>query len=201
MGPSPSGRGPGRPRDPSVDATILAATLGVLTERGDAGLTTEAIAAAAGVSKATIYRRWPSKDDVVLAAVASLAGQVPDVDTGSLHGDLTSIAEGLAQVFSAPGSDRLISALVDRLVRDEEMARRLRGGFLAERREAARAAMERGLLRGEVRTGADLELAVDLLAAPFYYRILIAGRPVDAVMARDVVDAVVAWLARPPSTT
>jgi AcrR family transcriptional regulator len=198
---SSSGRGPGRPRDPGVDATILDATLAVLVERGDAGLTTDAIAAAAGVSKATIYRRWPSKDEVVLAAVASLADRVPTPDTGSLHGDLTRIAEGLTQVFSAPGTGRLIGALADRLVRDEQMARRLREGFLTDRREAARAAMERGIARGEVRVGADLEVAVDLLAAPFYYRTLITGRPVDADMAHHVVDATVAWLRPPPSDT
>jgi AcrR family transcriptional regulator len=194
-------RGPGRPRDPALDAAILDATLTLLAENGEAGLTTDALAAAAGVGKASIYRRWSSKDELVLAAVASLAGRVPAPDTGTLRGDLTAIAEGLVQVFSAPRTRRLVGALIGRLVTDDELARRLRSGFLTERRAAARRAMKRGLERGEVRPDVDLESAVDLLAAPFYYRVLITGRPVDDALARDVVEATLTWLERPPPST
>jgi AcrR family transcriptional regulator len=194
-------RGPGRPRDPAVDAAVLDATLTQLADHGDAGLTTDAIAAAAGVGKASIYRRWASKDELVLAAVASLAGRVPSPDTGSLQGDLTSIAAGLVEVFSEPRTGRLVGALIGRLVADDELARRLRGGFLTERRAAARSAMERGRERGEVRDDVDLGVAVDLLAAPFYYRLLVTGQPVDDALARDVVAATLTWLERPPPHT
>jgi AcrR family transcriptional regulator len=195
-----TGRGPGRPRDPAADTAILEATLTLLAEHGYTGLTTDAIAATAGVSKATIYRRWSSKQQVVLAAVGSLANRVPAPDTGDLRRDLTAIADGLAAVFSAPTTRRLVGALVERLLRDEEMAAALRGGFLTERRAAARTAMVRGRQRGQVRDDADLDTAIDLLAAPFYYRVLITGEPIDAKLAEGVVDVTLAYLRPPPRT-
>jgi AcrR family transcriptional regulator len=201
MTTGPSNRGPGRPRDPAVEAAILDATLTLLADGGPADPTTDAIAAAAGVGKASIYRRWGSKDELVLAAVASLAGRVPAPDTGSLHGDLTSIVDGLVEVFSEPRTRRLVGALIGRLVADDELARRLRAGFLNERRRAARSAIERARERGEVRADVDPGIAVDLLAAPFYYRLLITGEPVDAHLGRGVVEATLTWLERPPPTT
>lgn len=195
-----TGRGPGRPRDPAADTAILEATLTLLAEHGYTGLTTDAIAATAGVSKATIYRRWSSKQQVVLAAVGSLANRVPAPDTGDLRRDLTAIADGLAAVFSAPATGRLVGALVERLLHDEEMAAALRGGFLTERRAAARTAMVRGRQRGQVRDDADLDTAIDLLAAPFYYRVLITGEPIDAKLAEGVVDVTLAYLRPLPRT-
>jgi AcrR family transcriptional regulator len=185
---------PGRPRDPEVDEAILGATLTVLAGRGFAGLTTDRVAAAAGVSKATIYRRWRSKDDLLVAAAQTLARQVPTPDTGSLRDDLTRIARGLSTVFARPGTAQLVAALVERMLHDDRLAEVLRSGFLTERRDAARTALERGRARGEVRPDIDLEVAVDLLAAPFYYRELVSGQPVDDALADEVVDAVVTWV-------
>lgn len=194
----PDGRSPGRPRDPAVAEAVLAATLSLLAEHGYAGLTMDALASEAGVSKASIYRRWSSKDDVVLAAVEQLSQVVPTPDTGTLRGDLTAIAEGLAAVFSAPRSSRLIGTLIARMGRDAQLATALRGGFLAARRGAARTALERARDRGEARPDADLEFAVDLLAAPFYYRTLVTGTTVDEELAADVVETVLRTVAPPP---
>ena len=187
-------RSAGRPRDPDADEAILTATLDLLAAHGYAGISTDRIAAAAGVSKATIYRRWASKDDLLVAAAQSLAREVPAPDTGSLRDDLAHIAQGLATVFAHPRTARLIAALAERMLHDERLATALRSGFLAERRDAARVALERARTRGEVRSDVDPELAVDLLAAPFYYRVLITGEAVDDALAEQVVEVVLTWV-------
>ena len=191
-----SPRRPGRPRDRAVDDAILDATLRLLREHGYHGLSTDRIAAEAGVGKATIYRRWGSKDEVVVAAADALAQAVPTPDTGSLRTDLVLLADGLAAVFAAPGTAALVGALAERMPHDPQLAVALRRGFLAARRDAARVVLERGRARGEVTAGVDLEVATDLLAAPFYYRLLITADDIDEAFARQVVDAVLAWVTR-----
>lgn len=188
-------RAPGRPRDPAADEAILRATLAILAEAGYGDLTVERIAERAGVGKATIYRRWDSKDDVVLAAVEQLSAEVPVPDTGDLRSDLTAIAEGLAAVFRAPDAGRLVATLTAQMALTPELANALRGGFLTARRAAARTVFERGRTRGDVRDDLDTDVAIDLLAAPFYYRLLITGDPIDEAFARRVVEAVIRFTA------
>lgn len=184
----------GRPRSSTADHAILDATLGLLAEGGYEGLTTDAIAARAGVSKATIYRRWSSKDEVVLAAASTLSTSIPTPDTGTLRGDLEALALALASVFSEASTARLVSSLVEQLAHKPQLATALREGFLRTRRDVARIAMQRAQARGEIGDAHDLEVAVDLLAAPFYYRMLITGAPIDVAFAHQLVDACVTWL-------
>jgi AcrR family transcriptional regulator len=186
-------RSPGRPRDPAIDDAILDATLAVLADDGYAGLTMDRVAASAGVSKATIYRRWPTRRDVLLAAVDHLSSAVPAPDTGTLRGDLATIAHGLADVFAAPSTGPLVAALVGQAARDADLADALRTGFLAARRAAALDALRAAKARGEV-CDINLEVAVDLLAAPFYYRLLVTGAPINNDLADQVVDAVMTWV-------
>lgn len=188
------GRGPGRPRDRAAGDAILDATLKLLAEEGYEGLTTDRIAAVAGVGKATIYRRWSSKEEVVAAAAMRLSAEVPTPDTGDLEADLRAIAEGLAAVFAQPATARLVAALLARMPHDPALAENLRQGFLAARRRAAHVVLERARERGEIASGVDLEIAVDLLAAPFYYRMLVTGTSIDRRFADDVVAAVLAWV-------
>jgi AcrR family transcriptional regulator len=186
--------GPGRPRDRTIDRTITQTTLALLAEDGYRGLTTDAIAERAGVSKASIYRRWSSKQDVVVAAVTSLTQDLTAPDTGSLEGDLTVIVEELVPLHADPATARLIAALLDHLIHSDELAEAVRASTVRERRRVARVVLERGIERGEARADADLEVAIDLLAAPFYFRALITGAPIDSAFARDLVQVVLAWL-------
>lgn len=186
----------GRPRSREADVAIHAATLALLTERGFDGASTDAIAARAGVSKATIYRRWPTKDDLVLAAVDSLAEDLDVPDTGDLQGDLLELVEGLAAVFADERLTRLIATVVDQMARKPSFAVAMREGFLAARRQAARAVLDRARLRGQlVASDDDLDLAVDVLGAVFYYRVLITGERVDDGVGTQIVAVVLAWLA------
>lgn len=184
----------GRPRDPALDVAILAATLAVLTRDGYGGLSIDGVAAEAGVSKATIYRRWASKKDLILAAAEYLSQTVPVPDTGDVRDDLEAIVVELARVFGRPTTVRFVAALVAGMADDPELATALRDGFLAVRRDAARTVLERARDRGQITDDVDLEVAVDLLAAPLYYRLLITGQPIDRRFALRIVDAVVSWV-------
>ncbi len=187
----------GRPRSPDADNAILDAVVALLAEGGLEGLSMDAVAARAGVSKATIYRRWSRREDVVAAAATRLSRQVPVPDTGSVRDDLRAIARGLAAVLAAPGADRLVSALVAAASTDPDLAAALRAGFLHERREAATQALARGQARGEIAPGADLGLLVDLLAGAIYYRLLLRGVPTEPATADALVDLLLAGAVRP----
>lgn len=184
----------GRPRDPGIDVAILTATIAVLSRDGYGGLSVDRIAAAAGVSKATIYRRWESKKDLVVAAAEHLSQAVPVPDTGDIRHDLQMIVAELAHVFAQPRTRGLVAALVSGMADDAELADAVRTGFLLVRRDATRAVLERARARGEIKADVDLAIAIDLLAAPLYYRLLITGQAIDPRFAMHVVEAVVAWI-------
>src|SRR5438309_1249328 len=95
---------PGRQRSAAADAAILDATLDLLRERGYDSLTVAAVIDRAGVSSATLYRRWPTKQVLVAAAVASLAPEAVAIDTGSLEGDVTAFVRHVAQAIAARGN-------------------------------------------------------------------------------------------------
>jgi AcrR family transcriptional regulator len=188
-------RGPGRPRSEAATEAIIGSALSLLEEVGYEGLTIDAVAARAGASKATIYRRWRTKDEVVLAAIETLAAPVPAPDTGSLEGDLRALAGGLVAAFGQEGVVRLIGTVVDQMARKPDFAAAMREGFLRSRRAVARIVLERARERGEIPPDRDLGFAIDLLAAPFYYRVLLTGDRVDEGLGKEVVGAVLAWLA------
>jgi AcrR family transcriptional regulator len=192
-----SSRGPGRPRSTTAGNTILDATLALLGEGGFQALSMDAVAARAGVSKATIYRRWSSREAMVADAVLRLSRTVPTPDTGSIHGDLLAILQGLAAILATPQSTRLVSGLLARAAVDARLGRALREGFLAERRASARKVFERAIARGELRADLDLELAIDLAAAPLYYRCLVSAAPLDDAYIHRLTETILRALEAP----
>jgi AcrR family transcriptional regulator len=171
---APEPRPPGRPRDPAADAKILGAALALALEGGLAGLTMEGIAARAGVGKATVYRRWTTKEALLADALRELAPGVEVPDTGSARGDYLALMRGSSERF-----DRRATVIVARLLteaaEEPELFTALRAAVVDPRRAALRAILERGAERGEVRADADLELAVDALAGPVMYRAMVDG--------------------------
>lgn len=127
-----------------------------------------------------------------------LSSEVPAPDTGDLEADLRAIAEGLVAVFSQPATARLVAALVARMPHDPVLAENLREGFLAARREAARVVLQRARDLGEIQASVDVEVAVDLFGAPFYYRMLVTGTPIDRRFGDQVVRAVLAAVTTSP---
>jgi AcrR family transcriptional regulator len=184
-------KAPGRPRSAAADQAILAAVLDELVEVGFDELTIERVAARAGVGKATIYRRWSSKTDLVVDAVGSMKPPLVQPDTGSTRDDL------IALFAAAPGheeddrdSARLLVGLCMELQRSPEMGELYRERFAAPRRRVAAEILERGIARGEIRADVDPEEVVDLVIGPLFYRQLVTGRsrgPDDVARLVDMV--------------
>jgi AcrR family transcriptional regulator len=190
----------GRPRDTRADSAILAAALELIAERGIQAFRVEDLADRAGVGKATIYRRYRSKDELVAAAIAALVSEIDVPDTGSTRGDLFGLMRGAVKVYSGSTEASVMPSLVDAMSRDAELARLVRDGFLTGRRAALRAVLERGVEHGDLRADLDFELAIDVLGGPLFYRLLITGGPIDESLADGVVELILRGFARPSSS-
>ena len=166
---STEARSPGRPRSAAADEAIVRATLEVLLEEGFRGLSVEAVRQRAGVGKATIYRRFPDKEALVTAAIEAVHADLRAPDTGSIMGDAEAL---LAQM--APGGSLAPRLLAD-AANNPEMHRIFRRALIEPRREVVRTILRRAVERGELRADLDLEIAIDLLAGPQVYRLLLDG--------------------------
>jgi AcrR family transcriptional regulator len=180
----------GRPREERADRAILTAALELIAEHGARDLRMDDIADRARVGKATIYRRYRSKEELVTAAIAGLVSEIRVPDTGSTRGDLLALMRSAAEVYSGSVEAAAMPGLVDAMSRDAGLARTVREGFLAGRRAALAAVLERGVDRGDLRADLDLELALDVLGGPLFYRLLITGGPIDRPLADGVVELI-----------
>lgn len=180
----------GRPREARADRAILAATLELIAEHGVPNLRMDEVADCAGVGKAAIYRRYRSKDELVASAVAGLVSEIAIPDTGSTRGDLFALMRDAIEVYSGPIAAGAMPSLVEAMSRDPELARTVRDGFLAGRRAALREVLERGVGRGKLRPDIDVELALDVLGGPLFYRLLVTGGPLDEQLAGGVVELI-----------
>ena len=171
-------RAPGRPRSERARTAILIATNELLDSRGLAALSVDVIATRAGVSKATIYRWWPTKAAVVMDAfLAHTSPRMPFPDTGSTREDLRRQIKSVIQLFNQAGTGRSLVALIAESQHDPVLAQAFRERFIAARREAAREVLVRGRERGELRPDLDVDIAIDALYGPLYYRLLVSGDP------------------------
>lgn len=198
MDDTPSARRtPGRPREPRVDAAVAAATLQLLAEEGYTGLTVEHIATRAGVGKAGVYRRWPDKEAVVLAAL-SLGDARPAVpDTGSLRGDLTAYLTALVSFRAVHLA--AVSALSGEAFVNERIGDAFRERIAAPVVDGIRGILERAVDRGELPRSTDVALLAMVPAAMLFTRRLLAGRHPDADFVDHLVDQVFTPLAPPPA--
>lgn len=184
-------RRPGRPRDAARDRAILDAVLRILSFDGYAGLTIEAVAVSAGVGRPTIYRRWPSKPALVVAAlVDSSRLALPVPDTGSVRQDLIELQRHRAELMSSPDSRRITAGLVADLANDAELAEIYVTDYLAPRRDAVWQVLQRGVERGELDDDIDFAFVYDLLAGPFFMRAVVWGQPLPADAAEQTVDVI-----------
>lgn len=186
--PRPQGRrGPGRPRSAEAHAAILAATLDLLIEQGFNGLTMESVAARAGVGKATVYRRWPSKIPLLVEALRAAGPERVAVPaSGSLESDLRQLLIDLMAALSGP--DSVLRPLVTEAWREPSLGEAFRQELVQRRRAVVSQILQAGQKRGELRADLDLETAVDAVVAVVYYRLLVSGAPLGADLARCLVD-------------
>ena len=189
----------GRPRDARVDAAIVDATLQVLAEGGYTALTMEAVAAQAGVGKATLYRRYAGKEQLVIDAVAAMS-EPPDVVQGAgVRDELVARLEAVRRRSDSSLAGKIFPRLVSASADNPELMRSYRRQVLAPRRRAFAAALQRGIDEGLVRADVDLDYAIDLLVGPMAYRNLIRTEPPPGpeLVAQVVDDVLVALAPRP----
>ncbi|HEY6797106.1 MAG TPA: TetR/AcrR family transcriptional regulator [Kineosporiaceae bacterium] len=154
-----SGSSPGRPRDPGVDERVVAAAVELFGDIGWAGFTVEAVARRAGVGKASIYLRWPTKEALLDAALAARAVSFSDIDTGTLRGDLLQLVRQLLSVYlGASGRAMMRLSLDGRLIPG---IRQRQEAFYRSQIQAARAVVRRGISRGELAEGTSVTLLLD----------------------------------------
>ena len=186
--PSPPSRG--RPRDPRTRAAILAAARALLERGGLTAVTIEAIAAKAGVSRPTIYRYWPNAPAVAMAAFLEAASAPAAKTSRSPLAALRAQLHAVADAFAAPAG-RSVAAMVAAAQSETELAKAFRNEFIARNRDAARLMLERCIAERLVVPPADIDLALDLVFGPLFYRLLMGHAPITRSFVDQLLDAVV----------
>lgn len=175
-------------RSARVREAVLRATLEALAEVGLDGLTFSEIGRRAGVHATSVQRRWGSRENVLLEALLSYAGQNIEVpDTGSLRSDLLRFSRSFADYFKTPLGGAISKMLITASQDDPDLSAN-RAEFVRIRLAAMRAMMERALARNELRSGIDLQIALDLAMGPIYVRTLITRQPIDDNFIEQYVD-------------
>jgi AcrR family transcriptional regulator len=186
----------GRPRDPSRDGVIRAAILRLLADVGYGALTMDAVASEAGVGKATIYRRWRTKQDLVVDTISDLnRAEAAPADTGSLEGDLRAMMRSLVSVISGPTGAATLS-LLSTVPHQPALAHAFQDGPLAVWRQSFHEIWSRAEQRGEVRKDTGTSAIAEVPSSLLVQRWLLTGRPVDETYADEVLDTVVLPLIR-----
>jgi AcrR family transcriptional regulator len=176
-------------RSEEARQAVLEAADDLLVERGFAALTIEGIAARAGVAKQTIYRWWPSKAEILMDAFVDDAAQyLSTPDTGDLGQDLRDHLGRLADFLTKTDAGAVFRALAGQAQHDPAVATRLRADHLSQQRDRDRLPLLRAIDRGDLPEDTDVDLAVEQLVGPVYYRVLVTGEPVGS----EFIDRLVA---------
>lgn len=187
------------PRRPNASPDeVLDLTLKLIAKHGVAGLTVEMVATTAGVSKATIYRRWPSRAALIHETIARLHRPPADPDTGSFRGDVMVLLKDLVAFLNRPDGRRVDASFIEASARDPELET-LRRKSSHQNRLAYERAIGRAIERGELPPNVDRSLVTDMLIAPFLCRQFVDRSRVKVVDIGPVIDVVMAGFAGGPS--
>jgi len=180
---------------------ILEAAAELLLARGLSAVSMDAVAERAGVSKATIYRWWPTKEMLAMDALYNewAAARPPARDTGSLSGDLLSLLRPWVRLTASRPYGRVIAAMITEAQTDPAFGAEYRARFVEPRRDQARAIFRRAIERGEIPADTKVEVALDLIYGPIYHRLLHGHAPLNDRFVRDIVDTVLSGLRPAPA--
>ncbi|GAC1306061.1 MAG: TetR/AcrR family transcriptional regulator [Acidimicrobiales bacterium] len=183
---TPLERHRGRPRNEDCDRAIESAALELLVEDGFGKLTMEGVASRAGVGKATVYRRWDTKEALVVHAVhARCVDDAHAPSTGSARGDLTEMIRQF--LYRAQRQGTVMQAFAAEQGRHPELAETFRTTFLAGKRAATQEVVRRGVASGELPADTDVELVGDVGAALLWHRLTVTGEPLDDDLPERIV--------------
>jgi AcrR family transcriptional regulator len=180
----------GRPRDASVSTAVSGAVLGLLSEEGFPALSMDAIAAKAGVSKASIYRRWSSKENLLVDVIANLAAATPLPTTGHLRDDLVDLLQRMEMFLTKIEAGQIFPRMAAEVHAGTDLGRRYAEKVILPRRAHLTGLLTEAQARGDLRPDLDLDVAIDMLTGPVILRLLmarLAGR--DPGWAEKLVDA------------
>lgn len=170
---------------------VLDTSLALVRQHGYAAVTIDAIAAQAGVSKATIYRWWNHKSSILVEAfLVSVQPGIAFPDSGSVRDDLVSQATSLARVLGDPTLGSLFVSLLGEARHDTQLAAALRDQWQTPRRNAGAEVIERAVSRNELPANTDAQLVLDGVYGPVYLRLLFGHAPLDEASLRRIVDQV-----------
>jgi AcrR family transcriptional regulator len=184
----------GRKRDHTRDPEILAAALDVLAESGYERMTVDMVAARAKAGKATVYRRWGSKEELVIEAVACMKkadldeANIPD--TGSLRGDLVAMIRPHS-IEDGERKLRIMAGLTSMVARDPDFAKAAAAAIVEPRARINRMFLQRAIDRGEITADVDIAMIASISPSMAFYRTLMLNKPVDREFLISVVDGVI----------
>jgi AcrR family transcriptional regulator len=187
-------RRPGRPRSEQADQAILSAALDLFAEYGPDALCIEQVAAKAGVGKATIYRRWPGKEDMLVDALAAIGARLPEPQGRSVRADLIALLSAICREAADPRRARLFALLQGEGKRYPRLMARYLATVVQPQRELVRSVLRRGVATGELRENTDIEAASFLLDGAVLAS-MYGAVPTDARYARRVVEELLRGLA------
>ena len=183
---------PGRPRSAEAGAAILGAARDLLAEKGLSHMSIEEVAARAGVGKATVYRRWPSRGALALDAfLTEFQSQLTLPHTGTFREDLRAAVKSWVRAVTTTRAGRMLPALVAEAQRDPDLALAWRARVFNPLREQHRAIVDQAVRRGDLPPGTDADLVLDLVFGSAYHRLLHGHLPLDERFVTHAVDLVV----------
>ncbi len=178
-------------RSARVREAVLNAAFAELGEKGYAGFNMEAVARRSGVHKTTVYRRWPTREALVMDALDSRSDRYTPIPvTGSLRGDLRAFGEEVFAKLSSPHGRAMLKSLVAAVDESPEILEKVRS-FWRERLDVGGAVLARGISRGELPPDTDADLAIESFLGPIYLRVLLSGYPVNGDVLERLVDLLI----------
>lgn len=190
-----TGRRAGRPRSEQADRAIIDAALAEFAESGPRGLCIEKVASRAGVGKATIYRRWPGKEDLLLAALTALGAPLPEPKGESVRDDLLALLEIMRVEADDARRVRLFGLLLGEGATYPRLIQRYVETVVEPRREVIRDVLRRGVATGELRELIDIEASVDMLIGSVIARSRLGQDRIERGYVRRIVDQLLTGLA------
>jgi AcrR family transcriptional regulator len=196
--PNSAARGRGRPRSDSAKRAILRAARELIEENGPTALTMEGIAARAGVGKPTIYRWWPDRHSVAMAALMESESAVPSSGSNN-RSPMGALQRQLRKVVSlfATSMGRNVTTMIASADYDSELSKAFRNHFVLARREEGRSLLLQAIDRGELRPDANVEIVLDMIYGALFFRLLMGHAALDGALVKHLLEEALRGLRRP----